>query len=639
MGAEKLEKRLKDIFDNSKYVVPLYQRNYAWRKDEIEQLLQDVYEAYKSNPNGNYFIGSLVVLKRQNGDLEVIDGQQRLTTLSLITKILGINKVPCLFYDSRPEVEEFFKVFYKDGDFVKIDNSQTLHLRNAIDYINEANLDPNSLSPITINSDRDGLGRYFSNNVILVRVEIPEDTDVASYFEIMNNRGIQLQKHEILKSFLMAKLDDSTERTEFSQIWDACSQMNVPVQRLFNADCRRKYFGELFDSFNPPFDTQNKTVNASEQKFYSINDIIQRKADGCNSRNKNVDESDDEEEVSEYKSIIDFPNFLMHIIKIKYNDFYNSLKKDADSKDKDVPLNEKDLLSVYNQIKSVVNPKDFIRTLFFCRVVFDRYIVKTITDKTLEDEIKWTLQKPKKYERTWKFTNTFGETQEQKCIEKAVSMLQVTFRTRIYKNWLQDVLKWFVDKYPSVDIRADDYLGKLNKLILQCYEERKIEYSVLSAGESITRENTYSLGTNTPHFIFNFIDYLYWMNLDKKSENDGKIKIRDFDFKYWNSIEHHMAREWAERNGISDRENFIDCLGNLCLISRSSNSRLSDRDVKEKVQVFGSGNLGAKRQIMYAMSEDAEDKCTWTEEKIKRHYNDILSLIDKRMKILQQENI
>ena len=633
MGAEKLEKKLKEIFDNSKYVVPLYQRNYAWRKDEIERLLQDVYEAYKNNPNGNYFIGSLVVLKRQNGDLEVIDGQQRLTTLSLITKILGINKTPCLFYDSRPEVEDFFKEFYKNGNLDRIDYPQTIHLRNAIDYINEANLDPNSLLPISISSVREELGKYFFNNVILIRVEIPEDTDVASYFEIMNNRGVQLQKHEILKSFLIAKLGDSEERAEFSRIWDACSQINVPVQRLFNADYRKKYFGALFDSFISPFETLNQTTSELKQKFYSIDDIIQGKTDSSISENKNDDENDDEEEVSEYKSIIDFPNFLMHVIKIKYNDYYNSLKGDSDSKDKDIPLNEKDLLSVYNQIKSVIEPKDFIQTLFFCRVVFDRYIVKTITDKSVEDEIKWTLQKPKKYEKNWKYVNAFDDA-DQNRIVKALSMLQVTFRTRIYKNWLQDVLKWFDEKYPSVDIGGKDYLSKLNELILQYYEERKIEYAPLSIEDSITRENSYSLGTNTPHFIFNFIDYLYWMNLERKNKNDRNDKIKDFDFKYWNSVEHHMAREWAERNGVENRENFIDCLGNLCLISKGSNSRLSDRDVKEKVQTFGSGNLGIKRQVMYDMSKDAEDTYTWTEAKIKQHYNDVLSLISKRAEIL-----
>ena len=116
MENNNLGKSIKNIFDGQyKYIIPLYQRNFAWRKDEIEQLLQDVYEAYKREES-YYYIGSLVVLKRANGDFEVIDGQQRLTTLSLITKILGINEEPRLFYDSRPEVEEFFRAFYKSTD-------------------------------------------------------------------------------------------------------------------------------------------------------------------------------------------------------------------------------------------------------------------------------------------------------------------------------------------------------------------------------------------------------------------------------------------------------------------------------------------------------------------------------------------
>ena len=84
---------LEEVFKDS-YVVPLYQRGFTWKDTEIEQLLQDVYESYeenKSNPAGKYFIGSLVVLKRHNGMYEVVDGQQRLTVLSLISRILRFN--------------------------------------------------------------------------------------------------------------------------------------------------------------------------------------------------------------------------------------------------------------------------------------------------------------------------------------------------------------------------------------------------------------------------------------------------------------------------------------------------------------------------------------------------------------------
>ena len=630
METVNLEKNIKEIFESGKYVVPLYQRNYAWRKNEIEQLLQDIYEAFKKNPTGNYFIGSLVVLKRQNGDYEVIDGQQRLTTLSLITKIFGISKNPCLFYDSRPEVEEFFKEFYKaDSNIQCLDYPQISHLKNAIEFIEDANLDANNTTPVTIHklTDKAAFINFFANNVILIRVEIPGDTDVASYFEIMNNRGVQLQKHEILKSLLMAKIDNQADQKEFAYIWDACSQMDSPIQRNFNTELRRKYFGEKYDDFIFPFkDSPEDNIPINQLKPFSISDILQGKADNGLTDNKNGDDEEIEEEASEYKSIIDFPNFLMHILKLRYKTNTNEIQ-----------LNEKYLLKVYDSIGNQIGPKDFINTLLFCRTIFDRFIVKTISDQNVEDEIKWTLHKPTKYEKSWKYTGTFGDTLEQDRIVKALSMLQVTFRTRIYKNWLQDILKWFWEGKKNVYITAMEYQSLLDNLILKYYEERKFVSSPISENEDINKNNSYSLGTDTPHFIFNFIDYLYWVDNKNPTNINTEYDIENFDFKYWNSVEHHMAQEWAERNidKVPDKDNYINCLGNLCLISKSSNSRLSDRDIKEKVQTFGKGNLGAKRQIMYKMSKDSEETYTWNKEKIKKHYNNIMQLIEKRVDILK----
>ena len=80
---KKLDKTISEVWED-KYVVPLYQRNFAWTEKEINLLLQDVYDSFKKAPDSNYYIGSLVVLRRQDGTLEVIDGQQRLTTVTLL---------------------------------------------------------------------------------------------------------------------------------------------------------------------------------------------------------------------------------------------------------------------------------------------------------------------------------------------------------------------------------------------------------------------------------------------------------------------------------------------------------------------------------------------------------------------------
>lgn len=75
-----------NIFSNDCYVVPLYQRGYAWEEKHIVQLIDDVMDI---DSNDQYYIGSLIVYKRDN-EFEVIDGQQRLTTLYLLLKFLNV---------------------------------------------------------------------------------------------------------------------------------------------------------------------------------------------------------------------------------------------------------------------------------------------------------------------------------------------------------------------------------------------------------------------------------------------------------------------------------------------------------------------------------------------------------------------
>lgn len=642
MENENLGKNIRDIFDEQyKYIIPLYQRNFSWRREQIEQLLQDVFSAFKQNPNGKYYIGSLVVLKRSNGDFEVIDGQQRMTVLSLITKILGINKEPRLFYDSRPEVEEFFKAFYnsEDGN-CNIDYSQTAHLKNAIDYIKEIDLDAeNQTGKINDAKEivKEGVSfyQYFENNVILVCVEIPQDTDVASYFEIMNNRGAQLQKHEILKSFLLNKIRGKS-LDEFAKIWTACSQMDTPIQKLFETEDRRKYFGTNYDEFHftgiTELDIKNDG-NSAKNLYDIVTESNLSSSYTGNSSEDNLEETDDE---TKYKSIIDFPNFLMHVFKVMFpND--------------NIQLNEKFLIETYKTVSNRLNPEVFIKNLFFCRTIFDRYIVKTFTDNNSEDGERWTLRKPRKKNDKWYYVDTFCKndeedkmSDEQSRIVKALSMLQVSFRTRIYKNWMFEILNWFANEKKQITISSDEYIQTLDKIILSnykgLYNDKKKEFSQKIENANINKDNSYSLGTGTPHFLFNFIDYLYWV--DSKNENSifsHKKELKGFEFKYWNSVEHHMAKEWAKRNNILQFEQFIDNLGNLCLISKNANSRLSDRDVKEKVETFGNGNLGANRQIMYNMTKNDDNTYSWDENKIKAHYNELLELLSKRDGILNNQ--
>ena len=83
---------VKNIFKGTEYVVPIYQRNYAWTKDEIEQLLNDINDV-PDGFKGKYYLGSLIVNQLGANVFEVIDGQQRLTTLYLLLSFLNNDSV------------------------------------------------------------------------------------------------------------------------------------------------------------------------------------------------------------------------------------------------------------------------------------------------------------------------------------------------------------------------------------------------------------------------------------------------------------------------------------------------------------------------------------------------------------------
>ncbi|MDR2972022.1 MAG: DUF262 domain-containing HNH endonuclease family protein [Bacteroidales bacterium] len=658
METNNLGKNISTILQN-KYVVPLYQRNFAWEDEEISQLLQDIYESFKKAPYGNYYIGSLVVIKRKNGNYEVIDGQQRLTAITLISKVLdsGI-KDPKLFYDSRPEVEAFFNSFYQTGQTNDVTfDYKVSHLINAIDYINNAKLNSEENIDIKIKSlgvDFDNFKSYFLNNVVLVFVELPTETDVASYFEIMNNRGQQLQKQEILKAKLLDKIKkpdgshDTEKQKVYSNIWDACSQMNIHIQKLFESAERKVLFDENYDALPNKTEIEKllpQTVNSEDTQppkqqqttNFSIDSILSKALQFTN-KNNNQNNEDIEEDESDDKSIIDFPNFLMHIMKLKYTSYQENNQK------KEIQLNERFLLDTYDKIENQVNVEDFIADLLYYRTIFDKYVVKATTDENTEDKYEWTLKQAYKSEYTdkdgkkktsLKYKNTFGDQELQNRIIKCLSMLQVTFRTRIYKNWLQEVLKWFT---PSIetDVLKIDYRKKLDDLVLSYYADKDRNFK--NEIDNVTV--SYAKGTDTPHFLFNFIDYLYWI-ANKTKYNESKQEnekianldnVIDFNFNYRNSVEHHLPQSFE---GQTYAKILIDNLGNLCLVSKSANSRMNNESPKGKADKNGKyykDKLTPKRKIMYDMTNTKNE---WGQTEIDEHYKDVVKLLKRRTDILK----
>lgn len=653
-----IDKTISEILE-CEYVVPLYQRSFTWGEKELTQLLQDIYSSYKRDKNSNYYIGSLVVLKRgASSKYEVIDGQQRLTSISLIAKIIGSEQLTQkLFFDSREDVNVFLEEYYKvdwteaikpessirnefnvllnniNKAYNSSDKNQLTHFNTAIDIIAKAKLDAelgdDSVSLSTINSEeREEFSKYFYNNVILVFVAMPTDTKVASYFEVMNNRGEQLQKHEILKARMMNNIkslkgNESEDASVFALIWDACSQMNIEVQRSFEAKVRSDIFGPNFDDLDLKqlHSVLIKSLEESEKTTKATIDQVLAQSNVYNEPNNRKPL----EVISE--SIIDFPNFLMHVFRVLYNN----------SETNSISLDEKYLLSVYKDIESDIDPMEFIYELLYYRVVFDKYVVRSVVNdnNSDEDSIRWSLRRPYKYssDSGVHFKNTFGEELEdnialignrQDRIIKCLSMLQVSYNTRVYKNWLQKVLLWF-SSHKNINIPANDYIRALDNIALEHYdavEEKRDKFKEDNNGNA-------NQGTGTSNYLFNFVDYLYWVAVIEKMELEGvdflKYVSPNFNFKYLNSVEHHYPQAHGK-----EVEGWLHSLGNLCLVSSSANSSMNKNEASRKAKDYYSDTLSPKRKIMY----DITKEFGWSIKEIKQHDNEVNTLLNKRRDIL-----
>lgn len=588
---------LKILLSDSKYIIPIYQRNYAWGKAEISQLIRDIKEFFSTNTGKSYYIGSLVCFKRENGDFELIDGQQRHTTISLINAFLknwkfeeeGIeeyeqrkieNSVSStnLKFDSRKNVQRFLEELYGASDFEKfIGTSIISGTQNFIDAIGFIAEEFNEKD-----FDVADFANHFYNKVKFFRVEVPQDTDLNHYFEIMNNRGEQLEKHEIVKALLMGKISDKNEREIFATVWDACSDMNDYVYFNFDAESRRNLFSDGSVHTGDFYALKECIRINNEDEDVKLFEILEK-------NNLREDFPKEERQAKEkYKSVVDFPNFLLQVLKLEYGD---------------VSLDDKGLLKSFNE--KTVEPKGFIFRLLKYRAIFDKYIIKQDLSDSDEEKQNWSV-------RTLNTNlDDVARTSENDYDEliKLQTMLYYSNPSSPNNNWVQEILK--------KEYYAENPIEFTQKVFLEIAKPR-FDKANLSY-PNITAYNLY------------FIDFLLWKlyKTEEVVENLKSLKnkihnlkglFHTFKFKQLNSKEHLLPQSSIHKLDSA----VLNGIGNLCLISTSQNSAGNKENPTDKKERFRADNSSLKRLIMFASFE--HDK--WEKEQIQRHEKEIQSLID-----------
>lgn len=599
------------LLNEDTYAIPLYQRNFAWTYDEIEQLLNDVADAFQETRD-NYYIGTLVVNK-ENDLFKIIDGQQRTTALNLIALALkhefGFDRLKAVnltFPARKKSNENIQKLFIKQKISEDDENELTRGYGHAKDALKKV-LEERQLNPQSFVD-------YLFENVIIFRSILPEDLDLNLYFERFNSRGEQLEAHEILKAQMMAKFgEDQDTSQKFARIWDACAEFDKPVLKAFQIRSRpnntdeegEKIFGEKFNTFKLESVFEKISVKKIEQRSL-LDAIAQTKYESSSLVNYVAD-------ISNYTTVIDFPTFLLQVFFIMEGS-------------NETTFDDKKLLKIFEiERRDREWVQQFGQLLLTMKHIFDTLIVKNVQ---LENETEWQIKRGQyeTYQRNenggWKYVrinfqkNTFDNL--HKNIIHLQSMFAVTFTANRDSRWLYEILQFLYKHIEELNQAefASQFKDFLEKMAVRYAEERLF-----------TEDRRIKKYGDIPVYAFNFVDYVLWKNREElKKAYD--VKFEDFKFAYRRSVEH-----WFPQHPNSDErvekmnDQFLHSFGNLCIITDSQNSKFGNLVPSAKYKqwegIFDRQSL--KLQIMASITE----KTKWESDQIKGLEKEILPIVNK----------
>lgn len=678
------------------FEIPPYQRLYEWEKEQIETLLDDMKKAFETNKEKEYFIGNITTSIKSKNEQKIyvlIDGQQRLTTLWFIGFYLASQNCPNwkefimqgenlrIAMPIRDNEENALKELAKkiidgkykfkqdkDNKIAAFKESSNIHQKiiEAFSCIESRFVNGNDK-----NIDLANFAKYIYENVCFVFVTLAENTDLNRFFVRMNNRGKQLEKHEILKARVLGEIrkvydknnklkqDESDEIwKKYAKIWDLCSDMD-------------KY---IFQSASDRSILKSKSQNENSAESSNNNDSLVKIADIVEKyKIPEANKSKEKDSPSKVESIIDFPTFLLHCLKLQ--DGSISIAKDK-------------LLDIFDindeQKWNSESCKKFIESMLLYRVLFDYFVIKN----TLGDDGFAIMR----------FYESNGSYQPKAKSFEDLAMIQNYLRVarqgerQNYHHWLTEFLEFlsindlqfdeieeikkFVDNFlsnkdknelPKSLVKKESQKDELLTEKLKVLQEKLIWHLEKIDTEQIRNVNLkdkkigdiskdflkehLSNGTNTSHYWFYRLEYYLWKwgtldetefkkkfgdNFDnlklifsaKLGGHDFKSIAKSFYFRNLNSIEHIQPQSKAGENGwkihnegTENQKQDIDCFGNLALLSVGFNSSLSNQDNADKrldlqKKINKSEVESLKLWLVYANYPKDED---WTYKNAQEH--------------------
>jgi len=607
---------LKHVVDESyQFIIPSYQRPYVWSSIHIEDLLNDIEQAFK-NKEAHYFIGTTLSSKKDHSTYELIDGQQRTTTLMLfalachdykdsdlkghpILKVSTYDKKPRLHFEIRERIESYLGSqagldgFGKPSQDQLIEDAYLKHIHAGLEYIKQR-LKKIHESEVDLKKFID----YIFENVRWINNIIPEKTDLNKLFSSMNTSGIQLEPVDILKSKIFKKI--TKNKKLYEAIWDACQNMNTYFERVLRKKIEASSWNQLKYEYLEQYDAEIMVfeVNAEGPKALSLKGLSIQEIDGKSNISNYENDSDKEtehenqieadipeESQNHCRSFINFELLLIHSLRI-----YKVLNDEQDIEERLIASNLQKIFKNFVNQASEKEVKDFLGVLWQVRYQFDTWCVKWLENEDGGgEELRLTsINRQKKKEAKKAY---FNRAKKEHSALELLQSVRIFTGERSAQYWLTPFLIGLINADSSLD--QDDVVEWLEKidndlsLAVDDATQKVASYQLCIEDEIGTKDwqelQDYlesQKGTSFEHYWFQKLEYVLWKNYGRRTEK----KFKNYRITAKNSVEHVHPQK--ERFGAVLQESYLHAFGNLVLLSPGQNSEYSNKPVTVKLAEF-----------------------------------------------------
>jgi hypothetical protein len=604
-------KTLLEIFNNKLFRIPDYQRGYAWTKKQLEDFWSDLENL---NNNKIHYTGMITVEAKDNNTYYVIDGQQRLTTIIILLKVLLDNyNDEWIGDDNGYEKEDLIKTFLykKTGKQQKItipifgyekDNPSDCYFKQNILNINDSNC--NSINESIYTKNLLNTKQFFEKKIksfnqekiekLILKIlkqlkfnlyELDNELDEFVTFEVMNNRGKPLTTLELLKNRL------------------------IYLSTLFK-NYSDNEISKLRNDINNSWKIIYEYLGKNPQKIIKDDDFLKDHWIMYFTYDRNKANAEKEFLLEKY--------FTQNRVLLKYDvEKLNLLKE--------INKNIKELILDYSDIENYVeNIQKAVKTYFY---------MLNPEKSQYDDEIKEWLKK----------LNIIGF----RAFKPLIIAVLMEYNN-LDKNKILEVLK-LAELYVFLVFiiskrRGDTGNSRFYKYANEFHKNKNIDILIENIENEIYEDENSYRWVNIENFIeeidflfkhykgwydwkyLNYFLYEYEIYLQKQNKGNGiKIHWQDINKE---SIEHIYPERatldcWKKIFKIN-KKNYLHSLGNLLLLSSSKNSSLGNKCFKDKKEKYKTGS--------YSEIEVSQYK-NWSQKEIYKRGLKLLDFLSERWDI------